>query len=471
LPGLTLSTVEVSRPKAGAAATTSGSGRYSDRTFTFAGTLELPERLDGRFSTLIDLKARMASGQTQASASADGSLMLKGKLNLDAGSFAGLDATAGIRLPTLAASGSMLSRDLPVLTDVSLGGRLRIPADLVSVRLRGATLSAHELEVAGDVTIALAPALALDARLRATRLDLDALLAASGADPVVPSARSAEPGGPLIPNTPLPWAMLRGKTMHLTASIAALAFGRQVWRDVDLALHLADGRLQVSPLRLAMPGGPMEMWLSADASTQDAPVSLTLHAPAIPLSLLAHYASLPGDAGGDLHIETQLKAKGSSAHDLATSLDGPFAATMTHGSISNAALIELASASLEALGIEVSAQGETAIHCFGVVGSFNAGVGRFRTIALDTTHLQLDGAGQVDLGAETLALKLHSMARLSGSSVSVPVLVEGPLLAPHGRLDASGLDELGLLIDAWFGGDHPQTCSDAGLAPPSTIAR
>jgi hypothetical protein len=199
LPGLTLSTVEVSRPKAGAAATTSGTGRYSDRTFTFAGTLDLPERLDGRFSTLIDLKARMASGQTQASASADGSLTLKGKLNLDAGSFAGLDATAGIRLPTLAASGSMLSRDLPVLTDVSLGGRLRIPADLVSVRLRGATLSAHELEVAGDVTIALAPALALDARLRATRLDLDALLAASGADPVVPSARSAEPGGPLIP--------------------------------------------------------------------------------------------------------------------------------------------------------------------------------------------------------------------------------------------------------------------------------
>jgi hypothetical protein len=49
--------------------------------------------------------------------------------------------------------------------------------------------------------------------------------------------------------------------------------------------------------------------------------------------------------------------------------------------------------------------------------------------------------------------------------------VEGPLIAPHGRLDASGLDELGLLIDAWFGGDHPQTCSDAGLAPPSTIAR
>jgi len=463
LPGLTLSTVEVSRPKADSAATASGTGRYSDATFTFGGTFDLPERLDGRFSTRIDLKAQMGPGGTRPSASADGILALKGKLAVNAGYFDGLDVTAGLRLPKLALSRSVISGDLR-LTDATFGGRLSIPADLGSLRLRGATLSAHELELAGDLTIALAPPLALDAELRATRLDMDALLAASGTNLGLPGTSTA--GGPMISNTPLPWAVLREKTMRLTASIAALTFGQRIWRDVDLALQLSDGRLQVSPLRLAMPSGPIEIWLSADASARDVPVSLMLHAPGVPLSLLARYAALPGEASGDLHIETQLKAKGSSAHDLAASLEGPFSATMTHGTLSNAALIELATASLQALGIEVSPQGETAIRCFGIVGSFNAGVGRFRTIAIDSTYLQLDGAGQVDLGAETLALKLHPLARLSGSSVSVPVLVEGPLLAPHGRLDASGLDELGLLIDAWFGGDQPKTCSDAGLAPP-----
>jgi AsmA-like protein len=471
MPGVTLNTVEVSLPKAGGAATTSGSGRYADTTFTFAGTFELPEHLDGRFSTLIDLKTRMAAGETGASASADASLALKGKLTLNGGTFDGLDATVGLRLPTLAASRSVLSRDLPAFTDVSLGGRLIIPTDLGSLRLRGATLSADELDVTGDVSIGLVSPLALDGRLRARRLDMDALLAASGAEWVGLGARTVDPAGPAIPNTPLPWTMLRGKTSHLTASVAALTFGRQVWRDVDLVLQLADGRLQISPLRLALPRGPMEMSLSADASKQDVPVSLTLHAPGIPLALLARYAGLPGDAGGDLRIEMQLKAQGNSPHDLAASLDGPIAATMIHGILSNAALIELASASLQALGIEVPAQGETAIRCFGIVGSFNGGVGRFRSIALDSTYLQLDGVGQVDLRAETLALKLHPLARVSGSSVSVPVLVEGPLRAPRGRLDASGLDELGLLIDAWFGGDQPQTCSDAGLAPPSTMVR
>lgn len=473
LPGLTLGTVEVSLPKTGAAATTSGAGRYADRAFTFGGTFGVPERLEGRFSTPIDLKARMAAtaGETQASGSTDGRLALKGRLALDAGSFDGLDATARLRLPALAAWQSVLSHALPALTDVSLRGRLGIPADLGSLKFRGATLSAHELDVAGDATIGLGSALALHGQLRATRLDLDALLPASGADRVAPGARIAAPGGSLIPDAPLPWAMLRGKTLDLTASVAALTFRQQVWRDVDLALQLAAGRLQVSWLRLTLPGGPMEMSLSADASKQDVPVSLTLRAAGIPLALLARYAGLPGEAGGDVRVETQLKAKGRSAHDLAASLDGPFAATMTHGSLSNAALVELASASLQALGIQVPAQGETAIRCFGVVGSFNAGVGRFRTIALDTTYLQLDGAGQVDLGAETLALKLHPLARLSGSQVSVPVLVEGPFRAAHGRLDASGLDKLGLLIDAWLGGDQPRTCSDAGLAPPRTNAR
>jgi hypothetical protein len=120
----------------------------------------------------------------------------------------------------------------------------------------------------------------------------------------------------------------------------------------------------------------------------------------------------------------------------------------------------------------VPARGETEIRCLGLVGSFHAGVGRFRTIALDTTYLQLSGAGQIDLGAEMLALKLHPMARLAGSSVSVPVLVEGSFRAVRGRLDASGLDELGLFIDAWFGGDRPpRTCSEAGLAPPRTEVR
>jgi len=90
---------------------------------------------------------------------------------------------------------------------------------------------------------------------------------------------------------------------------------------------------------------------------------------------------------------------------------------------------------------------------------------QLRTIALETTYLSLEGAGQVDLGRETVALRLSPLARISGSSVVVPVVVEGPFRAVAGRLDADAFDKLGLLFDAWFGGDRQTVCADAGLSP------
>jgi hypothetical protein len=148
---------------------------------------------------------------------------------------------------------------------------------------------------------------------------------------------------------------------------------------------------------------------------------------------------------------------------VAASLDGTVSASTIGGRLSNAAFIKLTAASLDALGIQVPAEGETTLRCLGLVGSFTEGVGRFPTIALETTYLSLAGVGQVDLGQETVAFKLNPLARISGSSVSVPIVVEGPFRMIKGRLDASGLDKLGLLIEAWLGGDEPQACSDAGL--------
>ena len=465
VPGLSLGATEVSLPAVGDPATVSGSGRYAQAGFTFGGTVGVPEHLTARFSTQVDLTVRGAVSAKGAPPAAQSDLAIKGQLSVIAGRFGGLDAMVRLHAPSLAAWQPMLSQTLPALENVSLQGRLGLPADMRSIRLQKASLSAAAFDITGDASIGLGVAPSLEGALHADRLDLDALLDAlpdagpsAGAPPAKVAAR-------VFPDTKLPWAMLRGSRVDVTASIAAVTLKRQVWHDASFALKLADGRLQLDRFRLALPSGPLEMQASADASRQELPLSLSLHAPGIPLALVAREAGLPGQATGALRVATQLEAKGSSFHDLAASLDGPFSATLTHGSLSNAALRELASASLEALGIQVPEQGETAIHCFGLIGAFQAGVGKFPTIALDSTYLDVSGAGQVDLGAETLALKLHPMAQLASSSVSVPVLIAGPLRSVKGRLDASGLDRLGLLIDALFGGDRRQTCSEAGLAP------
>ena len=474
--GLKLGAFDVALPAAGAMAKLSGGGTFKGQPFALDGAATVPEHLDGPASVPIDLAAQAteAGSGSQAAATAKGTLSLKGKLALVTGQFNGLSGSIALRAPALIMLRPMVSPTLPALTNVSLNGQIGIPADLASLTLQGASFSAQEGDITGDATIGLGSGLALSVGLRSSRLDMDALLTAFGLD-ATSSATSGSSGGnaagAVFSAAPLPWSMLKGPTIDFKATIAATTFQKQSWRDVEFSLHLQDGVLKVDRFQLGLPQGQLIAALSADAATDTVPVSLAVHASSMPLAIITRYADLPGPTSGVMKVDASLQAAGRSPHDLAASLDGSFAAIMTGGTMSNAALIKLTSASLKALSIKVPAEGTTEIKCFGLLGSFDKGIGRFDTIALNSTYLTLNGVGQIDLGTETIALKLNPQAQLSGSAVSVPVLVEGPLQDVRGRLDAGGLDRLGLLIDAWFGGDQPQTCSDAGLVPPQVGVR
>ena len=451
VPGLGLAATDIALAKAGGLASIAGGGSFRGQGFTVAGTFGVPEHPDGRGSTAIDLTVAAKGGK------AAGSIAAKGKLGLNTGQFDGLDAAVTVRTPALDAFRPLVSTSLPAFTQVAFDGQVVLPASLATMTLHGAKLATHEADITGDATIGLGGGVAVDGKLQATRLDGTALMDLFGLNLSPGAAKS----GKLISDTDLAWTGLRGKTITLTAGIAALDFARQAWRNLNLTVQLKNGRLQ-----LGLPGAPLDAALTVDAGSDTPRISLAMHAPGLPLALLALPADLPGAIDGTVHVDAQLSATGKSPHDLAASLDGPVSATMVHGRMSNAALVELASAALRALSIKVPVEGETTIHCLGLVGAFSKGVGRFKTIAVNSTYLELSGAGEVDLGKETLALKLHPLAQLTGSPVVVPVLVDGPFRAIQGRLDASGLDKVGLLIDALFGGDDPKTCAEAGLVPP-----
>ena len=451
--GLVLGATDVALPGVGGAATIEGQGSLRKVAFTLRGTAGVPPRLDDASSIPLDLAVATTTKD---------SLGVKGKLALKAGGFDGLDATIAMRSPALAKLGPMVARALPALTDMSWDGHLNVASSGTSWRWQGAKLNSHQGDAAGDLAIDVTPALGVSGKLRSTNLDLDAMLAAFGIDL---GSSTGKRGATVISDADLPWAALRGTTIDVAATMASVHFQDEVWHNVDLAVELKGGRLEVPRLQMSLPAGPLSVSFGADASRTEVPASLSVHGPGIPLALLAHYAGLPGAASGTVRIEADLHATGRSPHDLVSTLDGSLTAAMTGGSVSNAALLALTGSALQTMNITVPAGGETKIACLGVAGAFKNGVGRFPTLAINTTYLELDGAGEIDLGKETVALKLHPLVQVSGSPVSVPVLVEGPFRAITGRLDASGLDKLGFLIDAWFGGDQPETCAKAGLAP------
>jgi uncharacterized protein involved in outer membrane biogenesis len=465
-PPLKLNATDISLESADAMASVSSTGQFAGQPFMLKGTFGVPKTPDGVVSVPIDLVAQATASGGKAAGAVNGNVAMQGKLALDNFQFGGLDATATVRTAALASLQPLLATSLPALTDVQFQGRVVIPAKAGSVRFIGAKLQTHEGDIGGDGTIERGADLALKAKLHANRIDIDTVLALAGFKSAAVSERTA---GPVIPDTPLPWAALRGSSLDISGSIGTLTYQGQAFQNLDFAVQLKGGRIPLGTLNLSLPGGPLALSVTADASTDAASATLSVHAPRLPLALIARTAGMSDPVQGTAQIDAQLRGNGRSAHDLAASLDGPFSATLFGGQLSNTAFAKLLSAYLDALGIAVPAQGETTLRCLGLVGSVSKGIAQFRTIALDTTYLQMSGVGEVDLGKETVAFKLTPLAQILGSPVSVPVLVEGPFRAIKGRLDATGLDQLGLLIDSLFGGDDPDTCTEAGLVPHHTI--
>jgi len=87
-----------------------------------------------RVFRLGDQKCRLASqaASGKAAGATAGSLALNGTLTLDTLRFAGLDATAALRMPELAAFRPMLAQTLPALRDVQFKARLTVPANVGS---------------------------------------------------------------------------------------------------------------------------------------------------------------------------------------------------------------------------------------------------------------------------------------------------------------------------------------------------
>ena len=465
IKGLTLGATELLLAEAGGTARVSALGQFAGQSFTLAGTVGVPLHLDGRVSVPVDLQAQVVAGVGKAPTSGgEGSLALTGKFALTGLRFGGLDLTVDLRTPALAALRPLLSPSLPALTNVRFDGRMVVPADAASVAFENANLLTREGDVTGNWALGQQARLTLDGKLVSQRLDMDLMLAAFGIE-LPPWPAFGGNMGPVISTAPLPWGLLRGPMVSLSARVDAMTFQGQVWNNVDFKIDLERGRLQMSPLTLSLPDGQLLVSMTVDASRDTVPVSLEMHAPGVPLALAARYAGLPGPMSGAIRIDAVLHASGLTPHDLAASLDGTVSAALIGGRMTNATFIMLTSASLEALGINVPAQGETELHCLGLVGSFTKGVGLLPTIALDTTYLQADGIGQIDLAQETVTFKLHPLVQISGSAIAVPVVIEGPFHAVKGRLDADGIDKLGLFIDSLFGSDRSTACIDAGFVP------
>lgn len=285
----------------------------------------------------------------------------------------------------------------------------------------------------------------VEADLRSDLLDIDDLASVLGARPRVTASgdtvvTSGAPGR-LLPDAPLNVERLRVMDGTLRYRAARVKRNELDIRQVDLGAVLKSGVLDLDPVAFTFNRGELRGTAKINA-TRDTPYSaVDFRLRGYPLeSIIPARDGAPTVMGAALG-RAKLEGPGASVHDFAAASKGTVSLVVPQGRM-RAAFAEL-------LGVNATAglfkllggdRSTSEIRC--AVADFTVanGVATARTFVIDTTPVLARGAGTIDLGAETMNLRIDGetkQARLV--RLWSPIVVQGPLVAPRIGVDSGSV--------------------------------
>lgn len=297
-------------------------------------------------------------------------------------------------------------------------------------------------DLSGDVRIDAAERLRVDADLRSRRLDLDDLLAVLGGRPQTNAAATdtettATRPGKLLPDATLQVDRLRtmdGTLKYRAASVKANDFDV---RAVSLGADLEGGVLALDPVSFAFNRGELNGTARINA-TRDMPYSnVDFRLSGYPLESLVPARGGTAPITGRALGRAKLEGPGASIHDFAAASKGSISVVVPQG--------EMRAAFAELLGINASAgllkllsgdQSKADIRCAVADFTVSGGTATAKTFVIDTDVVLAQGSGSIDLGAETLNLRIDGESKKPRVlRVWAPITVNGPLTSPRIGVD------------------------------------
>ncbi|MGK7862700.1 AsmA family protein [Falsiroseomonas sp. E2-1-a4] len=323
------------------------------------------------------------------------------------------------------------------------------------VRITGLNAAVPAAEVRGDLALAAGARTALSGTLAFPRLDLDALLAATrpaAAPSAVPSAAPAAPAAPaaapaaadnrVIPATPLPVAMLRGFDADLRLSAPSVTYGGQAWRQVSARLALAGGNARLAPVSVETPAGPLTLELQADARQDPPRLRVAARSPGLDLAALSRAAGRDPLLLGRAQIDADLAGRGADLRAVAATAAGHLGIALVDGAVPRSLLRALPQ---QVLGAVIpGGDGDIPLRCFALRAPAAEGQLRLETLYAEGALGRLGGSGVIDMGEETLAVRLLTDLRTARIALRAPVNIGGRWNAPRVGVEPAAAAAAGL---------------------------
>ncbi|ADK99971.1 AsmA family protein [Brevundimonas subvibrioides] len=352
---------------------------------------------------------------------------------------------------TLSLQGQNLN-DLYLLTGVTLpntpayrlAGALTRDDNIWTFNDFSGRVGASDLE--GDVRVQGGGRLKVDATLSSQRLDIDDLTTilggraqtnAAGTDTTTISTGGTV--GKLLPDATLQVERLRAMDGTISYRAASVKANDMDIRRVQLGGDLKDGVLNLDPVAFTFNRGTLTGTATIDANPEVPYSKIDFRLAGYPLESIIPARDGVAPVSGAALGRARLEGSGNSIHRFAAASKGSLSLVVPQGRM-RAAFAEL-------LGINASAgllkllrgdDSQSTIRCG--VADFDVanGIARARTLVVDTDVVLASGTGSINLGDETMNLKIDGESKRPRLlRLWTPILVSGPLTAPRVGVDTS----------------------------------
>ena len=199
---------------------------------------------------------------------------------------------------------------------------------------------------------------------------------------------------------------------------------------INIDLSLQNGYLKITPAEFIFSEGHIVMDAEVDVRRTIPRFTLKINGKNIQLGNLISEIHQPPAIEGNLDLIIGLNSQGSSAHDIASNLNGEFGLILERGKIRKR---EMALLFLNPLGWLFSYginDNEVKISCGLSRYRLTQGIAKSEVLYLDGPKLMARGKGEINLANETIDLLINLEKKKLLYNTNVPIQVQGSLANP-----------------------------------------
>ena len=247
----------------------------------------------------------------------------------------------------------------------------------------------------------------------------------------------AENKAPLFSSEPLDWSLLKEMNTDTIYKADVLKLPHMALQNLVATLSINNGRLDLEPFMATVGGGNFQAETHLDITGSVPKSAIVVTGKAIDLEKMLKVLNLPASIRGKIGFDINVKGKGESPDQIASSLDGHFSLVMQGGELADRYLqnAELYNFTVTKPFLDLFTPGKkkksgfTDINCAVCSFAVDSGLAQSNVLVFDTDRAGVVGDGQVNLKNERLDIALKPVTR---GGIGIPGLAQlnlgtGPL--------------------------------------------